>query len=100
MSEVKISKARLEELLDRDAQLRALEHGGVDNWEWYDESLTEYRKEKDLKEFREDLVNDLLSELSLSIYEPAGSGCGYGFGEDAYDLLEIFVNTWNKGADK
>lgn len=37
-----ISKREYEELLDRDKKLSALEVGGVDNWEWYSESLAQY----------------------------------------------------------
>lgn len=37
-----ISKEEYEDLLDRDRTLAALEAGGVDNWEWYDESLSQY----------------------------------------------------------
>jgi predicted nucleic acid-binding Zn-ribbon protein len=32
---------KIAELEQRDAILTALENGGVDNWEWYDESLKE-----------------------------------------------------------
>lgn len=41
MSEEKvtISKKEYESLLDDEKKLRALEAGGVDNWEWYSESL-------------------------------------------------------------
>lgn len=35
----KISTKEYDELLKRDELLRALEAGGVDNWEWYDESI-------------------------------------------------------------
>ena len=38
------------ELLDRDAKLSALEAGGVDNWEWYGESLKDYWAEKEEKD--------------------------------------------------
>jgi len=38
-SEVKIEYSEYEKLLKRDEILSALEIGGVDNWEWYDESL-------------------------------------------------------------
>lgn len=41
MSEVKISEKRLKELERAAAKLQALENGGVDNWEWYSESLKE-----------------------------------------------------------
>ncbi len=37
-----ISKEEYEDLLDRDRTLAALEAGGVDNWEWYGESLSQY----------------------------------------------------------
>lgn len=37
-----ISKKEYEELLDRNRKLSALEAGGVDNWEWYGESLAQY----------------------------------------------------------
>lgn len=36
---VTISKKEYESLLDDAAWRRALEAGGVDNWEWYHESL-------------------------------------------------------------
>ncbi len=37
-----ISKKEYEELMDRNRKLSALEAGGVDNWEWYSESLSQY----------------------------------------------------------
>lgn len=37
-----ISKEEYEELLERDRKLSALEAGGVDNWEWYGESLAQF----------------------------------------------------------
>ena len=39
MSDVLITAKRLKYLESRDAILSALECGGVDNWEWYSESL-------------------------------------------------------------
>lgn len=41
MSNVTISADRLKYLESRDEILSALEAGGVDNWEWYSESLQE-----------------------------------------------------------
>lgn len=38
---------KIEELLDRDFKLRCLENGGVDNWDWYGESLEEYWESKE-----------------------------------------------------
>jgi len=37
-----ISKEEYDELIHRDEILTALENGGVDNWEWYGESLNNY----------------------------------------------------------
>jgi hypothetical protein len=39
MKTVEISLERLAELLKSEARLIALECGGVDNWDWYSESL-------------------------------------------------------------
>ena len=55
MLTVTISKEEYEKLLQGSRKLRALEKGGVDNWEWYDEALTKYfddeeRREKEIEE--------------------------------------------------
>lgn len=36
-----ISEERYKELLDAEKELQALHAGGVDNWEWYGQSLTD-----------------------------------------------------------
>ena len=38
-SKVEVSKERLAKLLRKEQELRLLENGGVDNWEWYGDSL-------------------------------------------------------------
>ena len=40
----------IEELEDRDKKLSALEQGGVNNWEWYEESLQDYYFEEEEEE--------------------------------------------------
>ena len=40
-----ISTRELAQLLTASNKLAALEAGGVDNWEWYGESLRDYEKE-------------------------------------------------------
>ena len=42
---IAISASELIELVAAQMKLMALESGGVDNWEWYGESLHEYMKE-------------------------------------------------------
>ena len=39
---IEITKAEYYRLVDRDFKLTCLENGGVDNWEWYSESLKDY----------------------------------------------------------
>ena len=38
-NKVEISKERLAKLLRKEQELKLLENGGVDNWEWYGDSL-------------------------------------------------------------
>lgn len=44
---VTITQSEYECLLDASEKLGYLEAGGVDNWEWYSESLAPYWKAKD-----------------------------------------------------
>lgn len=39
---VSITKKEYSHLLDRAFKLECLENGGVDNWEWYGESMKPY----------------------------------------------------------
>ncbi|WPM81364.1 hypothetical protein R5W60_06730 [Brucella pseudintermedia] len=41
VEKVTITKSEYESLLDSSRKLNCLENGGVDNWEWYHESLKE-----------------------------------------------------------
>lgn len=47
MENVTITKEQYEELLERSEILSALEAGGVDNWEWYGQSLKDYFGEEE-----------------------------------------------------
>jgi len=49
---VKIEPKRLKELERAEAKLNALEAGGVDNWDNYDDSLEEYRAVNELEDVR------------------------------------------------
>lgn len=44
---VTLTKEEYASLIDDSMKLNALINGGVDNWEWYGESLTEYFKWRD-----------------------------------------------------
>jgi hypothetical protein len=85
--DIKISTKRLKELEDSAAKLAALEAGGVDNWEWYNESLKGYFKEKELEEELSAISDDLLCTLAGFCEQPAGVGCGYGFRLGAEDAV-------------
>lgn len=91
MSEVKIDVKRLREL-------DALEQGGVDNWEWYSESLKELRKEEELDELVASYTDSILQVCSEEgdVEYPAGSECGHsillGDAEDGVvELLNKFM---------
>jgi len=90
-----LSEARLEELLNKEAKLRSLENGGVDNWEFYDEALKEYRTYIEQKEFKKDFIQNLLETICPYMEEPAGRGCGYGIREEGHDELESFLKDYN-----
>lgn len=66
------------EQLRRLAKLDALERGGVDNWEFYDEALTEYSNTIEKEEKIEDFMENIFEIICTYIEEPAGRGCGYG----------------------
>ncbi len=45
---VKIEQRKLLALLEAYFKLAALESGGVDNWEWYGDSLCQYLQEDEM----------------------------------------------------
>lgn len=59
---VKINVKELKELLEAEAKLNALECGGVDNWEFYGESFSDYLdfdgKYEDWNDFIENECNE------------------------------------------
>ena len=93
MSDVKISEKRLKELERAASKLQALEAGGVDNWEWYCESLKEWRKEGELEDLIATYVDDILQVCSEEgdVEYPAGRDCGHsillGASEDSVAVL-------------
>lgn len=79
------------EIKRRLAKLDALEAGGVDNWEWYDESLKDWFEENELEEKADSLIKSICEALSVGAYEPSERGAGFAFNEesikDARDLI-------------
>ena len=48
-----IERKKLISLISDSLKLQALENGGVDNWGWYGESLTDFLDEEDADSFDE-----------------------------------------------
>lgn len=63
-NEVKITKKYLKTLERAQAKLQALEAGGVCNWEWYGESLKEFRKEEELDALIERHVDNICQTVA------------------------------------
>jgi hypothetical protein len=88
MSGISITKQRLKELERAEAKMAALEAGGVDNWEWYGESLSEYRKENEREELTDDLIEELSSAFGECAYEPSERGAGIAFNDEVHDSVK------------
>lgn len=59
----KVSESELKRLITRDYILLALERGGVDNWDWYSDSLNDFLKEDESPSF------DKIAEWELREYK-------------------------------
>lgn len=89
MKKVEISESEYQKMQRQIEKLEALEKGGVDNWEWYGESLKEWFKENELDELLDDAIeniNDIL--IDAKVEEPAGRGCGYSITFDEISMKE------------
>jgi len=64
MRYVRVSVPRLAELLRSEAELLALQAGGVDNWDWYGECFTE-----DVEELLEANNEDLIKSEGFTIQD-------------------------------
>ena len=51
---VKIEQRKILALLEAYFKLAALESGGVDNWEWYGDSLCQYLQEDEMNRPQDD----------------------------------------------
>ena len=84
---------RMKELLRAEAKLNALEAGGVDNWEWYGESLKDWFAENELDERLEALIDELEIAFGECAYEPSERGAGVAFNDDAgKEVMRILVD--------
>ena len=98
--ETKISNKRLRELELAERKLQALENGGVDNWEWYDQALGSFIKDIEAEERLEELLVDLEVALLNGAFEPSERGAGYSATdsarEDALGIIKLFLEEYDK----
>lgn len=84
-------------LLKAERKLNALEAGGVDNWDNYEDSLTEFFAEAEFEEELEALIEDIVLAASENFDEPAGRGCGASVRAEGctaiYELLKSKVKA-------
>lgn len=94
---INIEEAELKKLQRAAAKLDALEAGGVDNWEWFGESLKEYRATIEREENLEDFLDELCTVLFEGAYEPSERGAGFTCADSAkakaFKLLDSRIAT-------
>lgn len=74
---MEISEKELRTLRRDSAKLAALEAGGVDNWEWYSDSLVDFHKEEALEEFVDNMVDSFHETIiDAEVDYPAGHEAG------------------------
>ena len=66
MSKNELSSKRIIQLLKAEKLLNALEAGGVDNWEGYDESLKDLRKEEEIDNLVVDTIYSIMEEVCVN----------------------------------
>lgn len=106
MTDVKISKREYNDLLKAQRKLQALEDGGVDNWEWYSEALSELRKEEEFEDLLQEYTDSILEECSLQgdVEYPGGREAGHSILLDnaeggVIQLLRKFYQEASKADD-
>jgi len=97
---VTISASEYKKMQRDIAKLNALEAGGVDNWEWYSESLSSWHKENTVDEFLDDAAVELHEYLfDADVDQPAGQGCGYNItlsDKRCRDFFEWFIKKYQE----
>ena len=90
--DLKISPRRLKELERMESKLNALESGGVDNWDFYDDSLKTYHLENEKEERIDALIADLEIAFAECAYERSERGAGIAFDDGVEaSIVEIFT---------
>jgi len=78
------------------AKLNALEAGGVDNWQWYGDSLREWREKNELDEAIDSAlegIDDVLTEADVDYFAGQEAGHSITFDYAAMKkVLELLVS--------
>jgi hypothetical protein len=100
MSNPVMNSKRIQELLNAERKLNALEAGGVDNWEWYDESLESIRKEDKLEDVVDMYVQNILELAAIAEVSAEDSRNGLyivNIDEDeTRSILETFLREYKR----
>lgn len=100
MTDMKISRAEYEKMQRQIAKLNALESGGVDNWDFYDESLKEWRKDGEIEEaidFAIEEINEVLVDAEVDF--PAGREAGSRIVYDDYAMRRAIRKAFTQYAE-
>ncbi len=88
-----MNKSRIEELERKERKLEALEAGGVNNWEWYSESLKGYYEDEQHNENVSNLIDELSDVFGSCAYEPSERGAGIAFNDDTHaEVAAVLIN--------
>mgnify|MGYP003653641505 CR=1 FL=1 len=83
----KLTDKRIQELLRAESKLNALEAGGVDNWQHYDDSLAPWRKENAFDELLEQTIEDIQTTFAENA------------GHEFPSVPEAGINIWCEDED-
>lgn len=91
---IQIKKEEYARLIDAQAQLNALEAGGVDNWDGYEFALEDYWKQQEEEELKDNLLDELCEHLCEGAYEVSERGAGFTFSDEAYENARMVFNKY------
>jgi hypothetical protein len=85
----------LKSLEKQAKKLACLEAGGVDNWEFYDDSLEVFYREEEMEEALSSLVQNIIEDMYENVLqcveEPSGRGGGYGLRKEGEENLRSIL---------
>lgn len=88
-----MTESRLRELERAERKLRALEAGGVDNWEFYDESLKDFNREDDIDARIDSSLTYIEEVYFTGVYEPSEQGAGFSISEDSLEEIRAIIKS-------